>query len=66
MTSPIRATGMKTKKTPDAFPSRIVEDYLKASKAAMKNVLASKESARRFLQDAGLVDDKGKLAKPYR
>lgn len=65
-TSPIRGTSMKAKKTPEPYPSRMVEEHLKASKAAMKTVLAGKESARRFLLEAGILDRKGNLAKPYR
>jgi hypothetical protein len=32
----------------------------------MKKVLKDKQSARRFLVEAGVADKDGKLAKPYR
>ncbi len=44
----------------------IVEEHLAASKRVMKKVLKDKQSARRFLVEAGVADKDGKLAKPYR
>jgi hypothetical protein len=39
---------------------------LAAMKAYMKKVTSSKKAAQAFLQDAGIVDRNGRLAKPYR
>lgn len=39
---------------------------LKAMKAYMKKVTSSKKAAQSFLEQAGIVDKSGKLAKHYR
>ena len=37
-----------------------------AMQAYMKKVASSKKAAQTFLEDAGIVDKQGRLAKPYR
>ncbi|MCC6548296.1 hypothetical protein IT570_14135 [Candidatus Sumerlaeota bacterium] len=50
---------------PDYKP-KWVRDHLAASERVMKKALKSKASARKLLQEAGILDKKGNLAKPYR
>lgn len=54
------------KPNPPLPTNRFVEEHLAASARAMKRILASEESARAALIEAGIMDKSGKLAKPYR
>jgi hypothetical protein len=49
-----------------APPMTQADKELAAMKAYMKKVTSSKKAAQAFLQDAGIVDRNGRLAKPYR
>jgi nitrate reductase beta subunit len=49
-----------------AQPMTQADKELAAMKAYMKKVTSSKKAAQAFLQDAGIVDRNGRLAKPYR
>lgn len=45
---------------------KMYEKQLAAVKAEFKKANSSKENARAFLRQAGIIDGKNKIAKPYR
>ena len=52
---------------PSSYRDTVVAEHLRASKRVMKDVLATKANARKFLIAAGILSKSGKgLAKPYR
>lgn len=64
-------TAKKPTKTSSALPGRIVRvmtaDERSADiKAFGREIRKSKESAIEFLQSAGILDEQGELAEPYR
>lgn len=49
-----------------AQPMSQADKEFAAMQAYMKKVTSSKKAAQAFLQDAGIIDRNGRLAKPYR
>lgn len=49
-----------------ARPMTQADKEFEAMQAYMKKVTSSKKAAQTFLEDAGIVDKQGRLAKPYR
>lgn len=49
-----------------AAPMSNAERELEAMKAYAKKITSSKKRAVTFLEQAGIVDENGRLAKPYR
>ena len=47
-------------------PMTQADKEFEAMQAYMKKVASSKKAAQTFLEDAGIVDKQGRLAKPYR
>jgi hypothetical protein len=63
--------GKKSAKAPSALPGRLVRIMTAEERSADikkfgKEIRKSKAAAIEFLQSAGILDDKGELAEPYR
>jgi nitrate reductase beta subunit len=62
------AAATERKSAASAAPQRVTHanKELEAMTAYMKKVTSSKKASQAFLENAGIVDKQGRLAKPYR
>jgi hypothetical protein len=60
------ATDRKTALKAASRPMTHADKELEAMTAYMKKVTSSKKASQTFLENAGIVDKQGRLAKPYR
>ena len=60
------ATERKSAAKADLRRMTHADKELEAMTAYMKKVTSSKKAAQTFLENAGIVDKQGRLAKPYR